>query len=190
MLGVALIKGFLQRLYLVFSIEYQLSVISNRRAFDESQIQQSISPLPTTPPLPILPPNKSSQLRRSSTPEHLTPSISSDLLTTLKGCPARSSPQAYLAPHIRFQHPSRRAHSMEDSQTVLCGCPGGRNGNALASTTRSLLTPYTRALESTTAPTRGSVPIAPGTHHVNQSPGGNGVPVWTLGKDLHVALAW
>lgn len=38
-----------------------------------------------------------------------------------------------------------------NSQTVAMGCPGGKKGKALASTTRSPFTPITLAFESTTA---------------------------------------
>lgn len=48
-----------------------------------------------------------------------------------------------------------------DSQTTADGCPGGKNGNELASTTRSPVTPLTRALESRTALGSLSLPIAP-----------------------------
>ena len=37
------------------------------------------------------------------------------------------------------------------SHTVDTGCPGGKKGNAEASTTRKPCTPYTLALESKTA---------------------------------------
>ena len=50
----------------------------------------------------------------------------------------------------------------KNSQTTLCGLPGGKKGNAEESTTRKPLTPKTLACESTTA--RGSLerPILPG----------------------------
>jgi hypothetical protein len=53
---------------------------------------------------------------------------------------------------------------------VACGCPGGRNGNTEASTTRSLFVPNTRARESTTAPALGEIPILPTTQKVSEQP--------------------
>lgn len=45
------------------------------------------------------------------------------------------------------------------TKTHLCGCPGGKNGNALASTTRNPRTPKTLARLSTTAIGSPALPI-------------------------------
>ena len=48
---------------------------------------------------------------------------------------------------------------MKNSQTVLCGCPGGNSAKLEASTTLKPSTPITLALESTTAPSSSLLPI-------------------------------
>ena len=86
-----------------------------------------------------------------------------------------SSPSSSLLPPVRISFAifSARASTTSQSapltrtradqmnlQTVACGCPGGKNGNALASTTLKPCTPKTLASESTTARRSPRRPIA------------------------------
>lgn len=64
-------------------------------------------------------------------------------------------------PHAPPYSPSNMCCAIfsANAYTMLCGCPGGKNGNALASTTLNPFVPITLALESTTAIESLSLPI-------------------------------
>lgn len=69
-------------------------------------------------------------------------------------------------------------------QIVACGCPGGKRGNADASTTLNDSTPITRALESTTAFGSLGFPILP------TAVGARSTMTGMCYEHLHVHDAW
>lgn len=73
-------------------------------------------------------------------------------------------PQFSLQTHLCIELEIQLIKHIIDSlnlQIVACGCPGGKRGNADASTTLNAFTPITLAFESTTASGSFDLPILP-----------------------------